>query len=167
MILVAAAGALYILLAYFICFIVLFSIIIIPKTVKKKKINKKIEDLANNTIEITPEEFFKMRSANFDSHHSSYVRKQNFVGVYILFNQTKNMYYVGQAQKIFDRVNSHFTGKGNGDVYADYKYGDKFTIKMIALKNSGFSSLNELERNTIAKYNSYYKGYNKTRGNRG
>lgn len=37
---------------------------------------------------------------------------------------------------------------------------------MIALKNSGFSTLNELERHTIATYNAYSKGYNKTRGNR-
>ena len=38
---------------------------------------------------------------------------------------------------------------------------------MIALENSGFTTLNELERNTIATYNAYAKGYNKTRGNRG
>lgn len=116
---------------------------------------------------MTPEEFFKMRKASFDSHHSSYAMKKNFAGVYILFNQSKGMYYVGQGKQVFSRVNAHFTGKGNGDVYADYKYGDKFTIKMIALENSGFSTLNELERNTIAKYNAYYKGYNKTRGNKG
>lgn len=77
------------------------------------------------------------------------------------------MYYVGQGKKVFQRVNSHFTGHGNGDVYADYKYGDKFTIKMIALDNSGFTTLNKLERNTIATYNAYSKGYNKTRGNKG
>ena len=145
--------------------IVLF--IVLTDGGKKAEIDKKIEELASNTLEMTPEEFFKMRKTSFDKRHSSYVSKKNFAGVYILFNQTKSMYYVGQGQKIFDRVNSHFTGKGNGDVYADYKYGDKFTIKMIALENSGFSTLNELERNAIAKYNSYYKGYNKTRGNKG
>lgn len=134
---------------------------------KKAEINKKIEELASNTLEMTPEEFFKMRKTSFDSHHSSYAMKKNFAGVYILFNQSKGMYYVGQGKQVFNRVNAHFTGKGNGDVYADYKYGDKFTIKMIALENSGFSTLNELERNTISKYNAYYKGYNKTRGNKG
>lgn len=77
------------------------------------------------------------------------------------------MYYVGQGQQVLNRVNAHFTGKGNGDVYADYRYGDYFTIKMIALENSGFSTLNELERNTISTYNSFAAGYNKTRGNRG
>ena len=37
---------------------------------------------------------------------------------------------------------------------------------MIELEKSGFKSLNELERNTIATYNSFAKGYNKTRGNK-
>ena len=76
------------------------------------------------------------------------------------------MFYVGQATRILNRVNSHFTGKGNGDVYADYKYGDVFSIKMIALENSGFNTLNELENRTIQKYKAYTKGYNKTRGNK-
>lgn len=96
-----------------------------------------------------------------------YALTQNFPGVYILFNRSKNMYYVGQGKQVLNRVNSHFTGKGNGDVYADYKYGDEFTIKMIALDGSGFQTLNELERNTILHYNAFSNGYNKTRGNRG
>lgn len=133
---------------------------------KKRKINDQIERLASGVEELTPEEFFKLRNHSFGGQgRPSYARTKNFAGVYILFNKTKNMYYVGQAQKILDRVNNHFTGKGNGDVYADYKYGDEFTIKMLALEGSGFSSLNELERHTISKYNAFSKGYNKTRGN--
>lgn len=72
-----------------------------------------------------------------------------------------------KEKKVFQRVNNHFTGHGNGDVYADYKYGDDFTIKMIALEKSGFKTLNELERNTIMTYNAYSRGYNKTKGNKG
>ena len=71
---------------------------------------------------------------------------------------------MGQGKAVLDRVNHHFSGRGNGDVYADYKYGDFFTIKMIKLENSGFYTLNELERNTIAYYDAYNKGYNRTRG---
>ena len=61
-----------------------------------------------------------------------------FPGVYILYNQSKNMHYVGQSLKVFDRVNPHFTGKGNGNVYADYKCGDSFEIKMIGIEGSGY-----------------------------
>ena len=38
------------------------------------------------------------------------------------------------------------------DIYADYKYGDKFTIRLIPLKDSGFKTLNELEQNFILLY---------------
>ncbi len=132
---------------------------------QRKEINTKIRGLANNTLEMTPQEFMEMRKATCGGK-KSHASTKNFAGVYILHNRTKNMYYVGQGQKVFDRVNSHFTGRGNGDVYADYKYGDRFTIKMIALEKSGFKTLNELERNTISSYDSFAKGYNKTRGNK-
>lgn len=134
---------------------------------KKKEIEAQIKGLAENTLEMTPEEFFIMRRTSFGGRgRPSYALKLNFAGVYILFNSTKNMYYVGQGKEVLNRVNAHFTGKGNGDVYADYKYGDKFTIKMIALEKSGYATLNELERNTIMTYDAFASGYNKTRGNR-
>lgn len=131
-------------------------------------IKNKIHNLADNALEVSPEEFFKIRNASNGGRGRKHIStKYDFAGVYIIYNKTKNMYYVGQGQKVFQRVNSHFTGHGNGDVYADYKYGDNFVIKMIELEKSGFNTLNELERNTIKTYNAYAKGYNKTRGNKG
>lgn len=133
---------------------------------KRRELDKQLEDLENSVAEITPEEFIQMRNYSFGGRGKpSYVLMYNFAGVYILYNKTKDMYYVGQSKQVLNRVYAHFSGKGNGDVYADYKKGDSFIIKMIALENSGFSSLNALERNMIAKYNAFSKGYNKTRGN--
>ena len=91
----------------------------------------------------------------------------NYSGVYILHNKTKNLYYLGQGKQVLNRVNAHFTGHGNGYVYADYKCGDRFTIRTIRLESSGFSYLNDLERYCIRKYNAYSRGYNRTRGNKG
>ena len=133
---------------------------------KKAQIREQIEGLANNSLEMSPQEFMEMRNKKIGGRRS-YALTQNFAGVYILYNKTKNLYYVGQGQQVLNRVNAHFTGRGNGDVYADYKYGDEFTIKIIGLENSGYATLNELERNTIMTYNSVAQGYNKTRGNRG
>jgi len=134
---------------------------------QKKLIQEQIEGLANNTIELSPDEFFEMRSASFGGRGKPrYANQFNFPGVYILYNYSKDMYYVGQGKKVLDRVNHHFQGRGNGDVYADYKYGDKFTIRMVGLEESGFSSLNDLERHTIETFGAYSHGYNKTRGNR-
>ncbi|MDL4842478.1 GIY-YIG nuclease family protein [Aquibacillus rhizosphaerae] len=134
---------------------------------EQSKIRKQIFELANNTLELTPEDFLEMRNKSFGGKGKAlYSNNYNFSGVYILYNQSKDLYYVGQGKQVLNRVNSHFTGRGNGDVYADYKYGDFWTIKMIALKNSGFSTLNELEKSAIETYDSFNKGYNKTRGNK-
>lgn len=137
------------------------------KVRKKKKIRSQIRDLANNATEITPEEFFKIRNKSFGGRGNPlYSNNYNFTGVYILHNKTKDLYYVGQGKKVFNRINSHLTGSGNGDVYADYKYKDSFTIRTIALEGSGFKSLDELERHAIETYDAYKKGYNRNRGNR-
>ena len=158
--------AIIVITTIFICAVVLISILHYRHK-QQSRIKRKIRGLAKNTLEMTPEEFFDMRKTSFGGKGSPYYAlTMNFAGVYILFNSTKNMYYVGQGKEVLNRVNSHFTGKGNGDVYADYKYGDKFTIKMISLKNSGFSTLNDLERNTILTYDAFASGYNKTHGNK-
>lgn len=87
------------------------------------------------------------------------------VGVYIIYNMTKKQYYVGQAKKLYQRVWQHFTGHGNGDVYADYKYGDKFMVRLLTLQASGYSDLDQLERDMIRQFNAFTTGYNKTVGN--
>ena len=141
-----------------------------PKYHKRKGmrlVRDRMDCLASSQISMTPENFMRLRNASAGGRGNPHVsNRYNFAGVYILFNQTRQMFYVGQAQRVFDRVYQHFTGKGNGDVYADYKYGQQFLIQMIALKNPDFSSLNELERYMIHRYDAYYSGYNKTRGNR-
>ena len=128
----------------------------------KSKAKRKVKKLAKGVGEYTPEEFFDARNAAYGNLKSLVVE-----GVYILHNTTKDLYYVGQAIDTVGRINSHLTGKGNGDVYADYKYGDAFTIKILPLDSSGCATLNELERCTIDAYDACRKGYNKTRGNRG
>ncbi len=144
-------------------FLALWSYVSINR--KEKKINKEINSLKSNAISMTPDEFMKMRNTKTFGR-GKYALSKNFEGVYVIHNLSKDMYYVGQAKEVLNRVNSHFTGSGNGDVYADYKYGDKFSISIIALENSGYDNLNDLERDTISIYNAFNKGYNKTRGNR-
>ena len=147
--------------------ILMLLLLIIP-IVRTIVIKSKIKRLANNVLEINPEEFFKIRNASNGGRGRKHIStSEDFSGVYILYNHTKNMYYVGQSVKVLRRVNAHFTGHGNGDVYADYKYGNNFTIKMIELQKSGFKTLNELERHTIKTYNAFSQGYNKNRGNKG
>lgn len=145
---------------------ILFIFIIFSYIIYRYAKIQKIKDLASGSIEISVKEFFNLRKLKCFNKKNIYMNNSSFSGVYILLNKTKNMYYVGQGKNIYNRVNNHFTGKGNGDVYADYKYGDTFTIKLIDLSNSGFNNLNDLERETILAYKAYSRGYNKTRGNR-
>lgn len=117
---------------------------------------KNFDDFMRQVKTVTPEEFFEIKS----------LFNGDVVGAYVIHNQTKNKYYVGQATRLLFRINQHFTGHGNGDVYADYKYGDDFAIKIVKLSNSGYSDLDKLEKDLIEKYDAYNSGYNKTSGNR-
>ena len=121
-----------------------------------KSFEEKCNQFINEETAITPEEFFDIKSK----------QTGDSVGVYIIYNQTKAMYYVGQAKRMFFRLNQHFTGHGNGDVYADYKYGDEFTIHIVKLSESGYSDIDKLEKDLIEKYNAFETGYNRTRGNK-
>lgn len=147
-------------------FAVLIVLAIVLPIIKAITTKNKIKGLASNSLEMTPKEFFKMRNASLGGRGRKHISSsQDYVGIYVLFNETKNLYYVGQAKKVMQRVNAHFTGHGNGDVYADYKYGDSFKIKTIAFSNSGYDSIDKLEKDTIKAYNAFSKGYNRTRGN--
>ena len=133
---------------------------------EKLKLMEAIEELADNSLEVSPEKLLEMKQATLKGKKKvSQKLTDDFVGVYIIYNKTKDMYYVGQAKKVLARASQHFTGHGNGDVYADYKYGDEFTIKTISLNTSGYSSLDRLEKDTIETYEAFSSGYNKTRGN--
>lgn len=103
----------------------------------------------------TPVEFFEYkRTVSGDA-----------VGVYIIYNIDKDKFYVGQAKRLLYRINQHFTGHGNPDVYVDYRQGDSFRIAMIKLIDSGYEDLDKLEKDKIREYHAYEQGYNKTKGN--
>lgn len=131
---------------------ILFVIIAI---VKRILFRRKLKKIVENAEECTVDEFFTIKSSAND-----------FVGVYVLYNKTKDMFYVGQSKNVYKRVSNHLNGKGNGDVYADFKYGNHFTIRVIPLAGSGYTSLNQLERHYIDYYKAFSKGYNKNRGNK-
>lgn len=130
-------------------------------------LNYEIKSLTDNSKETDVEDFLKLCQTTMGGRgRPSYAMTQDVEGVYILHNTSKDKYYVGQGKQVFKRVKNHFSGRGNGDVYADYKYGDAFTIKIIPLQDSNCNSLNELERKMIVYYNAYTDGYNRNRGNR-
>lgn len=100
---------------------------------------------------ITLETFFLIRQRSTKRYNARIpsLSSETFTGVYILHNKTKNKHYVGQAGDILDRINQHFTGRGNEDIYIDYLQGDKWSIELHALDETNFSTLNALEKHLI------------------
>lgn len=68
--------------------------------------------------------------------------------------------YIGQSVNVTNRVHNHFTGKGNGDVYADLKYGRFVYLQIVPCKRE---ELNDLEKALIAEFQAT-DSYNGTRG---
>ena len=68
--------------------------------------------------------------------------------------------YVGQSVNVCQRVHNHFNGKGNGNVYADIKYGKFAYVRLIPVKPK---RLNDMETALIEAF-SATKSYNKTKG---
>lgn len=119
----------------------------------EKKYNEWREEIVKRNKPVDANEFL-----------NTYVR-YDFEGVYIIHNISKDKYYVGQSINVVGRVRNHLKGKGNGDVYADFKYGDNFEVILIALEDTEYQYLNDLERHCIAAYHAFEDGYNKNRGN--
>ncbi len=68
--------------------------------------------------------------------------------------------YIGQSVNMYKRVHNHLTGHGNGDVYADVKYGRHVYMKFIPCD---ITQLNEFEIRLIEEYNAT-QSYNRTKG---
>lgn len=124
-----------------------------------------IKGLSEDSVVLSVHDFLELRNRK-GRNRRLYSNSLNFKGVYLLHNISKDIFYVGKSNKVLDRINSHFVGRGNGDVYADYVYGDSFEIRAISLVASRYNSLNKLESDMIFTYKPYEEGYNKNRGSR-
>lgn len=91
---------------FWIFFIALIILSIVIPIIWSISINNKIRDqiikLADNALEVTPQQFFAIRNTSGGGRGKKHISTQyDFAGVYILYNHTKNMYYVGQGKKYF------------------------------------------------------------------
>lgn len=92
---------------------------------------------------------FAANAEEFMSQRKALIQQGEVAGIFIVHNATKNQYYVGQSAKSIDRAALQFLGRGNCDVYADFKYGDAFNVRIVPLSTSGYENLNELKRTAI------------------
>jgi hypothetical protein len=148
----------------------------IERNANKGIVRKELDKLRKKITKFTPQELIELRIKNVREIRGI----ENFPGIYLIHNRVKDMYYVGQAERVFDRAYQHFvinpaTKKERHElnvlfnlreIYEDYSSGDEFRISLIPLENTLFSSLNELEDNAIRAYDSLLpNGYNRNPGN--
>ncbi|WP_205844626.1 GIY-YIG nuclease family protein [Malacoplasma penetrans] len=140
-------------------------------------VNKKIDD-KNKSINSLLEKINEIKQTDyrvkvFDEdgfldlrHEMNFSKKDIFKGVYIIWNKTKNLYYVGQSKNVNKRIfRDHFNNNDVKNIIfaKDWWNGDDFYYKTIECETK--DELDSLEKELIEKYNSFVSGYNKTGGN--
>lgn len=127
------------------------------QSAKAKEVLEKILDISND---VPVEEFLKMydmRMYDISNKQSDikFMKNVDFEGVYILRNATQNKCFVGKASKVFKKIERHFTGYGNEEIYSEWRKGNKFYINIIRFENSGYDNINYLERDIKEKYEAF------------
>lgn len=131
---------------------------------KIKILSNKVEQVKNREIKlitIDDEGWIDLRKAS----NFSYSDLLNKKGVYIIWNKTKNKYYIGQSKNMGRRMLQHFKdGDVKNIIFAkDWYDGDLFCYKYYFCATK--DELDSLEKRYIEEYNSFENGYNSTAGN--
>ena len=85
------------------------------------------------------------------------------MGIYVLYNETKNKYYVGQAKQLYSRIKKHFDIE---PIAMDYYHGDTIKVKILnASELSADYRIDHIEKTGIEIFDASTVGYNKTTGN--
>lgn len=99
------------------------------------------------------------------------LRPEKIVGCYVIKNRENERCYVGQSKDVMKRLAQHFNGTmpKNAVFAEDYYYSkisdksDLFEVKIFPLATK--DELDQTEKELIACYDSFNKGYNGTNGN--
>ena len=100
-------------------------------------------------------------------HEIKFSHKEIIIGVYIIWNKTKNKYYVGQSKDVNKRIyHQHFCSLGpkNYLFFQDWSNNDEFLVKIIPCTTK--DELDRLEKMYIEQYDAFNSGYNSTGGNK-
>lgn len=122
---------------------------------------KQVNDKEIKLITVDKDGWIDLRkAANF-----SYSELVNKKGVYLIWNQTKNKYYVGQSKNMGRRLAQHFKdGDVKNIIFAkDWYENDFFAYKYYFCETK--DELDSLEKRYIEEYNAFENGYNSTNGN--
>jgi len=84
------------------------------------------------------------------------------IGIYVLFNATRNKYYVGQAKQIYKRIRDHFCVE---NIARDFLAGDEIRAAFLTANELDADyRMDHIERLGIEIFDSEKTGYNKKQG---
>lgn len=84
------------------------------------------------------------------------------IGIYVLFNATKNKYYVGQAKQIYKRIRDHFCVE---DIARDFLCGDEIRATFLTANELDADyRMDHIERLGIEIFDAEKSGYNRKQG---
>lgn len=127
---------------------------------QKTGIEDRAELLRRGRHGIEASRFLEIRNKRFGGQgNKMYLNNFDFIGVYIILNETKNKYYIGHGQKVFNRIGDVLNGRGNMFVYNDFINGDQLIISFRSFDLSSFDSLSDLENDTLNNMNNQYTNY--------
>ena len=128
----------------------------------KGSIRRELDELQNQTTKYDPQEFWQLKNEQMSESRET----GGISGIYIIHNCDRDLHYVGQSKNMVNRVFQHFMRNGgHPDLQEHYRMREKFTVSMIPLDNTPYSSLDDLEDCAIRAYNSLYpNGYNRIPG---
>lgn len=130
---------------------------------KKESVRRELDELQNKIMKYDPQELQQLRKNQI----SEVSEIKHISGIYIIHNCDRHLYYVGQSKNMANRVHQHLIrNEGHPELNEHYLMEEKFTISMIPLAKTSFSSLDDLEDYAIRAYDSLYPcGYNRMPGN--
>lgn len=100
----------------------------------------------------------KIYDINSKQNDIKYMKSLDFKGVYCIKNQTKRKYYIDIGDNVFRKVDRHFKGYGNQEIFTDFKNKNNFSV--IFWKNdSRYDDINDYKKDVKAKMHNELDGY--------
>ena len=100
---------------------------------------------------LTVKQFLNLYNAriynmNNKQNDIKYMKMFEFEGVYIIYNFSKDKYYIGKASKVLRKVERQFKGSEKQELYAEIKNKDIIYVNVVKLQLSEYDNISQLEK---------------------
>ncbi len=82
----------------------------------------------------------------------------DLVGMFILYNQTKDKYFVGADHRVFDGITWQIDGHGFINVYADIQSGDDWEVRIIPIHKTNYKNIEDMWYDGLSVFRANYEG---------